>query len=322
MEVCRVLHKRTRIAVVLLALVPALTTACSRPIRSTLDQKPTSAQLAQLWVEPKMPRDLYWGVGGKALAPDPDAEYRVIEIKRTGFSRGYTVTGPGDREWSVKFPPEASTEVVASRIFWAVGFHQPPLYYLTKWTAKEATSPNPQLPGRFREKHPKVSGAIDDKGPWSYYENPFVGTRELQGLLVLQAMLGNSDLKDDNNARYELREAAEGAKTWYVARDLGQTFGRTGVIDAPRGDPEVFDKTPFITGVVNGRVKLEWRGRHRRLFDEITPADVKWICGRLNRLTNEQWHDAFRAGGIPPDDADRFIRRLKQKIAEGLALQG
>ena len=53
--------------------------------------------------------------------------------------------------------------------------------------------------------------------------------REMNGLLVLQAMLGNSDLKDAQNALYKLKEPFEGAKQWYVARDLGQTFGRTGV---------------------------------------------------------------------------------------------
>jgi hypothetical protein len=323
LQVWQSVHRHPALARVLGVIAVALcatTGACHRSIRSTLNSPPSASQLAQLWVEPKAPRDLYWGVGGKALAPDPDATYRVIEIKRGGFSRGYTVAGPRNREWSVKFPPEASTEIVASRIHWAIGFHQPPIYYVQQWTAAAATSPNPQLPARFREKDPALNGGFDDKGPWSFYENPFVGTRELKGLLVLQAMLGNSDLKDDNNALYQLREASEGAKTWYVTRDLGHTFGRTGLIDAPRGDPEAFEKTPFITGIVNGRVKLEWRGRHRQLFDEITPADVKWICGRLNRLTTTQWNDAFRAGGVPQEDANRFLRRLKQKIAEGLAL--
>jgi hypothetical protein len=198
------------------------------------------------------------------------------------------------------------------------------VYYVTKWMAHKATSPNPQLPARFREKDPTLRGriALVDRDPWSYYRNPFVGTRELKGLLVLQAMLGNSDLKDDNNARYELKEAFEGASTWYVARDLGHTFGRTGVFDAPRGDVEVFEKTPFITGLVNGRVKLDWRGRHDALFADITPADVRWICDRLQRLSDAQWDEAFRAGGYPKEEADRFIRRLKQKIAEGLALKG
>jgi hypothetical protein len=256
------------------------------------------------------------------LAPNPSVSYTVIEIKRSGFSGGYTVTSPDGREWSAKFPPEAPTEVVASRIHWAVGFHQPPVYYLAKWYADKATSPNPQLPARFREKSPNFHGGFEDKGTWSYYQNPFVGTQQLAGLIVLQAMLGNSDLKDDNNAIYVLREAVEGARTWYVSRDLGHTFGRTGVLSAPRGDVEVFEKTPFIKSVVNGRVMFDWRGRHDALLDNITIADVRWICGRLQQLTDRQWTDAFRAGGYPPEDATRFIRRLKQKIAEGLALKG
>lgn len=327
MRVCKRLHTRLTIKADWTIFAGAAVTAllivgCHPPVRSTLPGPPSRAQLAELWNAPTTPRELYWGVGGKPMAPDPAATYTVIEIKRTGFSSGYTVVGPDSREWSVKFPPEAPTEVVASRILWGIGYHQPPIYYVQKWNADKATGPNPQLPARFREKSPNLFGGIDDKGPWSYYENPFVGTRELKGLLVLQAMLGNSDLKDDNNATYELKKPVEGARKWYVARDLGHTFGRTGVLDAPRGDVEVFENTPFITGVVNGRVTFDWRGRHDALFADITPADVRWICGRLQQLRDQQWHDAFRAGGYPQEDAERFIRRLKQKIAEGLALRG
>jgi hypothetical protein len=297
---------------------------CARPIRSTIAGPPSPVQIAQLWVEPAGDRDLFWGVGGKAGAPDPDAPYVLLDVKRGGFSRGYTVEGPGGREWSAKFPPEASTEVTASRILWAVGYHQPPIYYVVRWDAAKAPLPNPQLPARFREKNPRIHGRVqmEDTGSWSYYQNPFVGTRQLKGLLVLQAMLGNSDLKDENNALYTLREAHEGAARWYVARDLGHTFGRTGVIGAPRSDPDVFDRTPFITGVVNKRVKLDWRGRHSALLADITPADVRWICARLRTLTDADWEAAFRAGGFPPADAARFIRRLKQKIADGAALEG
>jgi hypothetical protein len=308
----------------LFASVVLSCSGCARPIRPTITGPITAAQLAQLWVAPTGSRDLYWGVGGQANAPDVDAQYVVLDIKRGGFSRGYTVGGPRDREWSVKFPPEASTEVTASRILWAAGYHQPPIYYVVRWQADKAPTPNPQLPARFREKRPRLHGRIelDDKGTWSYYQNPFVGTRQLKGLLVLHAMLGNSDLKDANNAIYVLREASEGASQWYVARDLGHTFGRTGVVDAPRGDPDAFDRTPFIVGVVNGRVRLDWRGRHDALLADITPADVRWVCQRLQTLSDADWRDAFRAGGFPPEDADRFIRRLKQKIAEGAALQG
>jgi hypothetical protein len=304
----------------MIAAVIALGIACHPPIRSTLSSAPTPAQLAELWIEPEPNRDLFWSVGGKRLAPDPAAVYAVIEIKRTGFSRGYDVAGPDKREWSVKFPPEAPTEVVASRIHWGIGYHQPPIYYVPEWNAKDAPRPNPQDPARFRENKPDLHG-LDATGGWSHYQNPFVGTLQHRGLLVLQAMLGNSDLKDENNALYELKEPFERARRWYVVRDLGHTFGRTGVLGAPRGDVEVFEQTPFIKGVANGHVKLEWRGRHDELLRDITPADVRWICGRLAKLTDRQWDDAFRAGGYSKATADRFIRRMKQKIAEGLALK-
>jgi hypothetical protein len=304
----------------LLVATAAAGVGCYRGVKATVASPAAAARMAELWTDPARPRDLFWGVGGQKLAPDPDAKYVVVEVKREGFSKGYTVVGRDKREWSVKFPPEAPTEVVASRILWGLGYHQPPIYYLERWHAEKAVSPNPQLPGRFREKDPNLNG-LSDEGEWSYYENPFVGTRPMNGLLTLHVMLGNSDLKDQQNTIYTLKGPLEGATRWYVARDVGHTFGRTGLVDAPRGDIDVFEKTPFIRGVQNGKVQFEYSGRHRVLFENITPADVRWICDRLHGFTDRQWSDAFRAGGYHPATATRFIRRLKQKIDEGRALK-
>ena len=298
----------------------AVFTGCHPRIRSTADTTPTPAQMAQLWIEPPPNRDLFVGVGGPELAPDPAARYRIIEVKRHGFSPGYTVVGPGEREWSVKLPPEGRTEIVASRIHWGIGFHQPPVYLLEAWHPADGRTPDPQPPARFREKSPRFHGELDSGPGWSYYQNPFVGTQPLAGLLVLQVLLGNSDLKDANNSVYKLEEPHEGASTWYVAKDVGHTFGRTGVMNAPRGDIEVFETTPFIRGVEDGLVRFHYDGRHQALFTQIRVEDVVWTCSLLDRLTDRQWHDAFRAGGYDRHTAERFIRRLKQRIAEGLAL--
>jgi hypothetical protein len=302
-----------------LVAVLTLGVACHAFIRSTLATSPMADQVAELWVAPSSARDLFWGVGGERLAPDPAATYKVTEVKRSGYSMGLTVEGPGNRKWSAKLPPEAPTEVVASRLLWGVGYHQPPIYYVGKWNAEGAPEKNPQLPARFRESKPDLFG-LDSDDIWSYYKNPFVGTKELNGLLILQVMLGNSDLKDAQNALYTLKQPFEGASRWYVARDLGQSFGRTGVIDAPRGDIKVFEDTPFIKGMAGKYVRFEYRGRHGRLVDRMTPEDVRWICERLQRLTDDQWQDAFRAGGYAPEPANRYIRRFKQKIEEGMAV--
>ncbi|PYR94654.1 MAG: hypothetical protein DMF84_04130 [Acidobacteria bacterium] len=303
-----------------MAVTLAIATSCHPAVPSTRAELPTADKLAELWFSPQPGRDLFWGIGGQRLAPDVAATYKVIDVKKYGFSPGMTIVGPGDRHWSVKFPPEASTEVVASRILWGVGYHQPPIYYVGRWNAEGSPEKNPQLPARFRESKPDVHG-LDAKGTWSYYRGPFVGTREQNGLLVLQVMLGNSDLKDEQNAIYELKQPLEGASRWYVARDLGQSFGRTGVINAPRGDVQVFEQTPFIKAVVDGRVRFDYRGRHGVLVERMTPDDVRWICEKLAKLTDRQWDDAFRAGGYAPELAARFIRRFKQKIQEGLALK-
>jgi hypothetical protein len=303
-----------------LVTAAVLLAGCRTAIQAQPEKPQGQPQIAELWNPPEPNRDLFWGVGGRALAPDPKAVYTVTDMKRGGFSRGYTVSDPKGREWSTKFPPEASTEVVASRLLWGIGYHQPPVYYLAEWQARKASSPNPQMPARFRERVPDFHG-LDNDGIWSYYDTPFAGTRQLNGLLTIHAMLGNSDLKDEQNAIYTFKEPVEGARRWFVARDLGQTFGRSGALDPPRGDPDIFDKTGFILGVDNGIVRFDYRGRHKALFQKITPADVRWACERLSALTDAQLHDAFRAGGYPQVTAERFIQRLRQKIAEGAKLK-
>ena len=62
--------------------------SCTPPIKSTLPGSPSAAQIAELWIRPEPGRDLFYGVGGKKLAPDPAVRYTILEIKRSGYSRG------------------------------------------------------------------------------------------------------------------------------------------------------------------------------------------------------------------------------------------
>ena len=298
-----------------------VTAACHPPIKVVVPSVAGADVDAALWRAPDGDRDLFAGIGGAALAPDPQDKFSVIAMKQGGFSRGYTVMDSRGREWSAKFPPEAQTEVVSSRLLWGLGYHQVPIYLLDKWAATSAKDPNPQPPARFRAHEVSLDGSsFKEAGLWSYYQNPFVGSRPLAGLIVLQVMLGNSDLKDQQNMLYELSRPLEGTRVWYVARDLGQSFGRSGLVEAPRNDIEAFETTPFIKEVKDGIVQFHFSGRHNALVENITPADVKWICTRLATLSDKQWQDAFRAGAYPPELAARFISRMKAKIAEGLAL--
>jgi len=84
-----------------------------------------------------------------------------------------------------------------------------------------------------------------------------------------------------------------------------------------RGDPEIFEREPFIKSVAGGFVQFNYHGWHQELLKQITPEDVGWASDWLGRLSEHQWCDAFQAGGYEPAIADRFITRLRQKTAEG-----
>jgi hypothetical protein len=290
-------------------------------MRSTASGPQTPVQSAELWEAPTdlAERNLFDGPWGKDLAPDPAAVYAFVTQKSVGISPGFVVTDEKGVEWSVKQGSEAKVEVVMSRVLSAVGYHQPPVYYLPRWTLASGISQHVESEARFRPKH----AGLKDEGPWSWQENPFIGTRPYNGLRVLMLILNESDLKNSNNTLYAVAKSADtptAARQWYVVRDIGTALGEFGRLDPTRNDPGKFERTRFIKRVKNGVVDFDYDGRHQELADHISPADVRWTCDLLSRLSVEQWRDAFRAAGYDATLADRFIVRIKSKIIEGQLL--
>jgi hypothetical protein len=316
---------RTRQAAACAAIAVLLAEGCAklpRKVRSTAAGPLTPAQIAELWVEPAdlASRDLFHGPGGAALAPPPGGRFQFVSKDTKGYSWGWDVKDASGMQWSVKYGPEAHSEVVASRVLWAMGFHQPPNYFVEKWELSGGAEPGPKPPARFR---PELPGRRR-VGEWSWHENPFVDTQPYRGLLVAMRILNNWDLLDRNTAIFDLDAPSEGARRWYVVIDLGASLGRTKIVpvSGTRNDIEDFEQQGFIKGVNDkGYVEFDDLGRfHRELFSELTPADVRWACERLNRLGPNQWQDAFRAAGYKDEEAARFIRKIREKVAAGLAL--
>ena len=69
-----------------------------------------------------------------------------------------------------------------------------------------------------------------------------------------------------------------------------------------------------------GRVEFEYPGIDAALFDDISPADVRWLCDLFAGLSDSQWDDAFRAAGYVEEIRARYIRKIKEKIGQGAAL--
>jgi hypothetical protein len=204
-------------------------------------------------------------------------------------------------------------------VLWAIGYHQPPVYYLPKWTRVEEGKSYAEGPARFRLE-PK---GLKKVGDWSWTENPFVGTRPLNGLFTVMVMFNNWDVKAAQNATYQVEADGDSPQTWYMVRDLGASLGRTGWIDkATKDDTAGFTREGFIDRVEENRVRFRYNGAwlDPRVHSIVTPADVRWVSGLLARLSDEQWRDAFRAGGFTDEEATVYITRLKEKIAEGQKL--
>ena len=276
------------------------------PINQLVDANPDIAS-----------RDLFYGVGGRANVPRTDIPYHFLDRDESGVSTNLEIEDASGRRWDAKLGKEAQTEVAASRLLWAIGFHQPSVYYVREWRIANGPEAGVQPQARFRLERKDWK-----KGPgWDWEDNPFVGTPELRGLVVMMAMLNSWDLKTSNNKIYETRGASPARR--YIVKDLGDSFGRSvRIFTGTQDDLAGFERERFIRRVDGDRVELYYHPLmlNRHVDDDLTVADVLWTCRRLARLSDRQWRDAFRAAGYSDEVGAAFTARLKSKVREGLAL--
>jgi hypothetical protein len=315
----------TRVArIAIVALTATVGAAACAGVKVPKAQTTPAPPAASLWAEPTnlASRDLFYGPWGAEHAPDPNGVYTLVERKHTGVNLGMTVKDDKGREWSVKQPfpggldSEAPVEVTLSRLLSAVGYHQPPVYYLPAFTMKDDFGKHVEVGGRFRLKDPSMK----ETGTWKWEDNPFVGTKPYQGLIVMLMMFNSTDLKNSNNSLYEFKDG-DLVKQLYLTRDVGSALGDTNPISPRKNHPDSFEKVPYLLGVNGGKVQFAYSSWYKNLVrDRITPEEVAWASELLGSLTEKQWADAFRAGGYEPAVANRFIARLKEKIEQGRTL--
>jgi hypothetical protein len=274
----------------------------------------------ELWEDPGniAQRDLLWGSARPDGAPSASDVYTVLALDKTGYSKGYDVKGPDGREWDIKLGREVQPEIVLSRILWALGYHQPQTYYVTGWQL-EGSWDSEGEPARFRARSDHES-----EGEWKWLENPFAGTRPLQGLVAINLLLNNYDLKTSNNRVYRLREPKAEPARRYVVQDLGNALGKPRglpYLSGTRDDIDDYESFNLIRKVTGSAVQLNYRGVHGDILERLSTGDVIWACELMSRLNDAQLDDAFKAAEYPPDIRQRYIRKLRAKIQEGLALR-
>ena len=301
-------------------------------------RRPASSQapgVNVLWEEPRdiEQRDLFYGHGGQQAAPDPAGKFTFIRRSTSGTQKKIIVKDDRGREWTVKFGPEAKPETAASRIVWAAGYQVDQDYFV-----EQARIQGYETPDVRNVRFELNDDNFKEVGNWSWESNPFVGTRELDGLKVLVAILKNWDLKTSNN-KIALRATADGGsagRVYYIS-DLGATLGATGsflnglpfLSDLPpdrpvrlgskqgKGHPEAFSKEDFIKEVRDGEVVFNHeRKRGKGVLKGITVENARWMGNLLARLSDKQLADAFRAGGFNDSETAVYVRTMRERIRE------
>lgn len=314
-------------SVALLAALSMVVGSCAHPLQVVAPEPPATSAVSQLWVAPPdiAKRNLVYGPGGEDLFPKART-FEFMKRDTTGASPGYDVRDSEKREWSVKLGIEAQPEVVTSRILWAIGFHQPVLYYVEEWSLTgEDAGPKPAARFRLDVPGPEVVGE------WSWFENPFVYTRQFRGLLAANLLLNNWDFKTSNNKIYGGDKSSDNERR-YVVRDLGASLGKTNqpwllrlpgfirFMQGTKNDIEGYEEQDYVRMGEGGRMEFAYAGNYTDLVKHVTPADVRWVCQLMSQLTDQQLTDAFRAARYDDAITARYVKRIREKIAQGLAL--
>ncbi|HEX8922164.1 MAG TPA: hypothetical protein VF766_11860, partial [Pyrinomonadaceae bacterium] len=230
--------------------------------------------------------------------------------------------------WVAKLSKEAQPETASVRLMWAAGYmteinHLVPCVQIIgapEKSGKERCEGKGFANVKF-EARPEGVKRLEN---WSWANNPFKGTKEFQGMLVLMSLLNNWDLKDDNNRVLYVPGPDSGSNELrYIISDLGATFGKTGgLFSRNRNAPESYVKTKFIEGVEGNRVKFAYGGKNSGLFSNITVEHAKWIGDILSRLSDKQISDAFRAANYTPEEVQMLTEAVRAKINQLVNLQG
>lgn len=289
-----------------------------------------------LWREPGdvAALDLREGPGGADGRPAPP--FRFVEEHLGGSQPCMSVTDARGRRWRAKWGEEVNSETFAVRIAWACGYFAETTYFLPEGSiegAKDLQRASTCLDAdcrfisaRFELDDPGVTKHFEEHS-WAWNDNPFLGSRELQGLKIVNMLLSNWDTKDrrdvargSNTAIFE-HVVPAGREARYLITDWGGSMGSWGanMITRARWDVAAFTtQTPqFVGGVEDGVVKFGYTGqRTEDVATGITPEDVRWLWEHLGRISDRQLDDALLVSGASDDEREQFRASLRDRITQ------
>jgi hypothetical protein len=276
-------------------------------------------------------------VGGEKHQPKLPVKF--LDQDKGGHNSKLDVEDSSGTRWKAKLGIEAQPETVATRLLWAIGYFTNEDYFVTNLEVDG-------LPSHLRRGQGHVSspnhldkvrlqrrpGSEKKSANWDWKHNPFKDTREFNGLRVMMALLGNWDLKDENNAVYRNKDGSEE----YLVTDVGTAFGPSGDRFTEAGSKnnlKAYRSAKFIAKVTSTHVDFNFprvppliyifdvphffhQISMRWVGNRVPRADAKWVGSLLAQLSEQQIEGAFRAGGYSSEQATAFTQVVEARIAE------
>ena len=309
-------------------------------VRSSLKRRaagdaPLRSRRASIWRDPGPSEsiDLAAGAGGRDGAPAPP--FHFIEEHTTGSQPSLSVRDAYGRNWRVKWGAEVHSEVFASRLAWACGYFVEVNYFVPSGRI-EATSALQRTrecvadDGSFRDARFELDepGVVKhfDEHSWAWNDNPFVGTRELNGLKIVMMLLSNWDNKDvrdvargSNTAIFEYRMDKHVLEARYLIIDWGAALGAWGSTALSRGrwDCRAYaaQNDQFILGTEGDSVVWGYKGqRTADAVTNISRSDVRWLTNYVGGLSDEQLSAGLRASGATETEITDFTAALRARF--------
>jgi hypothetical protein len=296
--------------------------------------RPLLATRHRIWhqVDALAANDLRYGPGGKAYVPAPP--FQFVEELLTGSHPSVSVRDVKGRLWRVKWGAEAKPEAFCVRFAAACGYFAEVTHYVPRGTIEGATEltrarASVDEQGHFEDARFELEDRsvrmLFEEYSWAWHDNPFAGTRQLDGLKIVVMLLSNWDSKDrrdvsrgSNTAIFEYSVSRFATEARYLITDWGGAMGKWGttVVSRDRWDVEAFEAQTdgFVSAVHDDAVDFAYQGQRSEIARSIPVSHVRWFYRQARRISESALREGLLVSGATEDESVRFARALRARI--------
>src|SRR5579884_4263462 len=285
-----------------------------------------------LWADPGdvASYDFKYGIGGSAGQPQPPFEF--VNEDLSGTSKKVNVTDARGRKWNVKWGHEPRPSTFCTRLLWALGYFVETEYFLPqgridnvrglKRAAVKVAKDGSFINARFqlRSDSPKYL----EGEHWSWTNNPFVGTPQLQGLKIVLLLVYNWDTKEPNLSIFQ-DNMDDKVHYLYMDDDWGASLGKWGNrFTWTKWDCKGFAEQTrrFVKRSPDGALQWGFEGKNKEDVTSVSVEDVRWLLQYLGRVTDAQIRTGLAASGASAEDVECFTRSLRDRIEQLQEISG